>query len=94
MTGLVAVGFFIGVLYRPASLYHPQRRAIAHLKAQRKRVKHKKALRPPRPPVVDFGPLHSRAVRLLLGASAAAAAGLYTPAFHLVSSLLHECMNK
>ncbi|XP_034242100.1 monocarboxylate transporter 11 [Thrips palmi] len=82
-TGLVATGFFIGVLYRPASLYHPQRRAISHLKAQRKRVKHKKALRPPRPPLIDYTPLHSRAVRLLLGASAACATGLYTPAFHL-----------
>ncbi|KAE8748525.1 hypothetical protein FOCC_FOCC004701 [Frankliniella occidentalis] len=82
-TGLVATGFFVGVLYRPASLYHPQRRAISHLKAQRKRVKHKKALRPPRPPLIDMAPLHSRAVRLLVGASAAAATGLYTPAFHL-----------
>lgn len=38
VTGLVAFSFFMGLLYRPASLYHPQRRAILHLKNQRKKV--------------------------------------------------------
>ncbi|KAI1286975.1 Monocarboxylate transporter 14 [Halotydeus destructor] len=34
---LVLVAFFLGVLHRPASLYHPQRRAILHLKSLQKR---------------------------------------------------------
>lgn len=38
VTGLVSISFFMGLLYRPASLYHPQRRAILHLKNQRKKV--------------------------------------------------------
>lgn len=38
VTGLVSFSFFMGLLYRPASLYHPQRRAILHLKNQRKKV--------------------------------------------------------
>lgn len=38
VTGLVSLSFFMGLLYRPASLYHPQRRAILHLKNQRKKV--------------------------------------------------------
>ena len=31
------ITFFLAVLYRPASLYHPQRRAILHLKSLQKR---------------------------------------------------------
>lgn len=38
VTGLVSFSFFMGLLYRSASLYHPQRRAILHLKNQRKKV--------------------------------------------------------
>lgn len=34
------INFFIGVLYRPASLYHPQRRAILHLKSLQKKTRH------------------------------------------------------
>ena len=37
MAGVVSLCFFLGVLYRPASLYHPQRRAILHLKSLQKR---------------------------------------------------------
>ncbi len=38
-TGLLLSTFFLGTLYRSASLYHPQRRAILHLKTQRKKVR-------------------------------------------------------
>lgn len=39
VAGLMCISFFMGLLYRPASLYHPQRRAILHLKNQRKKVR-------------------------------------------------------
>ncbi|XP_054163328.1 uncharacterized protein LOC128961148 [Oppia nitens] len=37
--------FFLAVLYRPASLYHPQRRAILHLKSLQKRSRIKDKLK-------------------------------------------------
>ncbi|ALC38869.1 CG10019, partial [Drosophila busckii] len=39
VAALMALSFFMGLMYRPASLYHPQRRAIQHLKNQRKKVR-------------------------------------------------------
>lgn len=39
VAGLMSLSFFMGLLYRPASLYHPQRRAILFMKNQRKKVK-------------------------------------------------------
>ena len=38
VTVLMSTSFFMALLYRPASLYHPQRRAILHLKNSRKKV--------------------------------------------------------
>lgn len=43
MALLVFVAFFLAILYRPASLYHPQRRAILHLKSLQKRSRLKDA---------------------------------------------------
>lgn len=37
MALVISLSFFLAVLYRPASLYHPQRRAILHLKSLQKR---------------------------------------------------------
>ena len=42
VTGAVFVTFLLGTCYRSASLYHPQRRAILHLKNQKRKVKDKK----------------------------------------------------
>ena len=40
-TGLLISTFFLGTFYRSASLYHPQRRAILHLKTQKRKIKNK-----------------------------------------------------
>lgn len=47
VTVLVSLSFFMGLLYRPASLYHPQRRAIIHLKNSRKKVCFESFVDPP-----------------------------------------------
>ncbi|XP_053692970.1 uncharacterized protein LOC128741289 [Sabethes cyaneus] len=84
VTGLVSFSFFMGLLYRSASLYHPQRRAILHLKNQRKKVKEKKThVRTPKPPFLDFAPLRLPSVRMLSISAAVAAFGIYSPIFFL-----------
>jgi hypothetical protein len=86
VTGVVFISFFLGVCYRSASLYHPQRRAILHLKNQKKKVKEKKGhVTTEKPPFFDFSPLRIRTVQILLMSSATGAVGLYTPIFYLVS---------
>ncbi|KAI4499087.1 hypothetical protein M0802_005670 [Mischocyttarus mexicanus] len=86
VTGALFLAFFLGLIYRSASLYHPQRRAILHLKNQRTKVKEKKsATKVPIQPLVDLSPLGSRPVRMLMLAAGAAGFGLYTPAFYIVS---------
>ncbi|KAG5322528.1 MOT10 protein, partial [Pseudoatta argentina] len=84
VTGALSLAFFLGLIYRSASLYHPQRRAILHLKNQRSKVKEKKSsTKIPRQPLVDLSPLGSRPVRMLMLAAGAAGFGLYTPAFYI-----------
>ncbi|TGZ49621.1 Uncharacterized protein DBV15_02028, partial [Temnothorax longispinosus] len=84
VTGALSLAFFLGLIYRSASLYHPQRRAILHLKNQRGKVKEKKSgTKVPRQPLVDLSPLGSRPVRMLMLAAGAAGFGLYTPAFYI-----------
>lgn len=88
VTGALSLAFFLGLIYRSASLYHPQRRAILHLKNQRSKLKEKKSgNKVPKQPLVDLSPLGSRPVRMLMLAAGAAGFGLYTPAFYIVSAL-------
>ncbi|CAK1555760.1 unnamed protein product [Leptosia nina] len=81
ITGILILAFFLSAVYRSASLYHPQRRAILHLKNQRKKVKEKKGLK--KPQFIDLSPLQSRPAKVLLLAASMAAFGLYTPVFFL-----------
>nr|CAH7727754.1 unnamed protein product [Callosobruchus chinensis] len=85
VTGLLALAFFLPVVYRSANLYHPQRRAIMHLKNQRKKMKEKKThVKSTKPPMFDFSPLKSRGLRVLMMSCACAALGIYAPIFYLV----------
>lgn len=85
ITGLLALAFFLPIVYRSANLYHPQRRAITHLKNQKKKIKEKKThIKVKKPPMFDFTPLKSRGLRVMLVASASGALGIYAPIFYLV----------
>uniref|UniRef100_A0A1I8MPA2 Major facilitator superfamily (MFS) profile domain-containing protein n=1 Tax=Musca domestica TaxID=7370 RepID=A0A1I8MPA2_MUSDO len=87
VAALTSISFFVGLLYRPASLYHPQRRAIQHLKNQRKKLRdHKTNNLPAEPNIIkkiiqDISNLKSGTVKILLLTSAVAALGIYTPMF-------------
>ncbi|XP_049272829.1 monocarboxylate transporter 10 isoform X2 [Rhipicephalus sanguineus] len=81
LTGIVLVLFVLGVFYRPASLYHPQRRAILHLKSMQRRSKAKDrgSQASERPPFIDYAVLRSRTVQILVAGTALAAFGVTTP---------------
>ncbi|XP_013775018.1 monocarboxylate transporter 10-like [Limulus polyphemus] len=80
ITGIVFMCFLLAIFYRPASLYHPQRRAILHLKSlqKRSRAKDKKTL-VEKPHFFDFGVLKSRTVQILIFGTSLTAFGVHTP---------------
>lgn len=88
VTATVFTTFLLGTCYRSASLYHPQRRAILHLKNQKRKIKDKNR-HDDRPPFLDFTTLRSKTVRILLVSTGISAFGINTPIFYLVSLLYY-----
>ena len=91
VTGVLFITFLLGTFYRSASLYHPQRRAILHLKTQKRKIKNKdkekNKLQDDTPPFFDFSTLKSRTVQIILMSVSLTHFGIYTPLFLIVSSL-------
>jgi len=95
VTGVVSLLFVLATFYRSASLYHPQRRAILHLKSQKRKIKSKDKKEKKdsnsnsnntednTPPLFDLATLKSRTVQILLLATSIAAVGLNTPMLYL-----------
>ena len=90
LTLLITMTFFLGMFYRSASLYHPQRRAIMHLKNQKRKIKMKKEdkskLLEEKVPIIDFYVLKSKTIKILLTSTAVTSLGLSTPMFYLVNN--------
>ncbi|XP_076252050.1 monocarboxylate transporter 12-like isoform X5 [Rhynchophorus ferrugineus] len=82
VTGIVSLTFILGIFYRSASLYHPQRRAIIHIKNQKRKIKDKSKIED-KSPFFDFTPLRSNTVRILLVSASIGAFGINTPLFYL-----------
>ncbi|XP_040583560.1 monocarboxylate transporter 12 [Lepeophtheirus salmonis] len=76
--------FFLGLFYRSASLYHPQRRAILHLKDMSKRKGKDKNKSESKPPYFDFASLKIRSFRIVLVSTVFTSMGVYTPLFFFV----------
>ncbi|EFN74353.1 Monocarboxylate transporter 10 [Camponotus floridanus] len=89
VTGVVFLTFILGTFYRSASLYHPQRRAILHLKNQKRKIKDKNKA-DDRPPFFDFSTLKSKTVRILLVSTGISAFGINTPIFYLAHQVEEE----
>ena len=89
VTGVLFITFLLGTFYRSASLYHPQRRAILHLKTQKRKIKNKdkekNKLQDDTPPFFDFNTLKSRTVQIILMSVSLTHFGIYTPLFLIVS---------
>merc|ERR1719189_2232748 len=90
VTGALSSLFFLGLFYRSASLYHPQRRAILHLKDMSKRKGKDKAKIENKPPYFDLTTLKAKPFHIILLATAFAAFGAYTPLFFFVPVSLDE----
>ena len=78
-----------GLFFRPASLYHPQRDAISHIKCQKEKVKgintKEKMKQKKKNQMLNFSFLRVRKLRLLLVSISLASLGVYTPMFYVVS---------
>lgn len=84
--------FILGLFYRSASLYHPQRRAILHLKNQKRKIKDKNKSQEDKPPFFDISCLKSRTIQILLVSTGLGAFGLHTPLIYLASQAEYEAI--
>ena len=76
-----------GLFYRSATLYHPQRRAILHLKTQKKKIKDKNKSKEDIPPFFDTTCLKSKTIQIVLVSTGFGAFGVNTPLYFLVNQL-------
>ncbi|XP_069174830.1 monocarboxylate transporter 12 isoform X2 [Procambarus clarkii] len=89
VTGVIFLTFLMGTFYRSASLYHPQRRAILHLKNQKRKVKEKNR-QDDKPPFFDVATLKSRTVQILLVSIGLSSFGITTPIIYLAHQAQEE----
>ncbi|XP_041351503.1 monocarboxylate transporter 13-like [Gigantopelta aegis] len=88
IAGLLILTIIAGALYRSASLYHPRRKVILHLKTQKKNRRDREA---EKPPYLDFSALKMRSLQALLLISAVISLGIHIP---FVIMLKSACTHK
>ena len=85
VTGVLASTFILGTFYRSATLYHPQRRAILHLKSQKRKIKDKNKAQEDKLPFFDFSCLKSRSFQIILLSTSLISLGIFSPFLLLIS---------
>ena len=76
------------MFFRPASVYHPQRDAISHIKCQKEKVKgvnsKEKMQQKKKNQLLNLAFFRNGRVRLLIISLSVGSLGFYTPLFYLV----------
>jgi len=90
LTGVVFSTFILGIFYRSATLYHPQRRAILHLKTQKRKIKDKNKSVEDTPPFFDFSCLKSKTFKILLLSTGLSGCGVSTPLYYLARQMTED----
>jgi hypothetical protein len=92
VAGVFFAPFFTGTFNRSATLYHPQRRAIMHLKTQqRKFLERSPAANATK--LTELKSFHNRSLHFALMCSFLASLGIYSPFINLVSHLFFRQHN-
>lgn len=76
IAGLLVLTILAGSLYRSASMYHPRRKVIMHIKSQKK---NRHDGEDDSPPYFDFSALHMRGLQALMVISGIVGLGIYVP---------------
>lgn len=84
IAGLLVVTIVAGSLYRSASMYHPRRKVIMHIKSQKK---NRHEGEDDSPPYFDFSALHMRGLQALMVISSIVGLGIYVPFVAIVSNI-------
>lgn len=89
LVGVFVLTIVAGALYRPASMYHPRRKMIMHIKSQKKTRRDQEEVEPP---YFDFSALRMRGLQALMIISSISAFGIFVPFIILVKSLSFLCL--